>query len=183
MKSIIERLLDVNAIESGNLNITLRECNLTSVCKMTVEEYRSRAAAKNITLHFASTEDNIIALADEASLHTILENLISNAIKYSPFDKNIYIQVGREGGMARCDVQDEGPGFSEEDQLRLFSKYARLTPKPTGGEHSTGLGLSIVKRMIEAMRGHVWCSTKLGEGATFSLSLPLAKPNPADIIF
>ena len=183
MKAIIERLLDINAIESGNINITLKECNFTDVVRATVEEYRARATAKNITLHFASTDDSIMALADEASLHTILENLISNAIKYSPFGKNVYIQVGRDGGMARCDVQDEGPGFSEEDQLRLFSKYARLTPKPTGGEHSTGLGLSIVKRMIEAMRGHVWCSSKLGNGATFSIALPLAIEHPSDIIF
>lgn len=182
MKSIIERLLDINAIETGNLNITLRECNFPKIVRATVEEYRERASAKSITLHFSSTEEHINVIADEASLHTVLENLISNAIKYSPFEKNVYIQVGREGGMARCDVQDEGPGFSEEDQLRLFGKYARLTPKPTGGEHSTGLGLSIVKRMIEAMRGHVWCNTKLGEGATFSISLPLASANPSDIL-
>ncbi len=174
MKSIIERLLDVNAIEAGALNLTLKECDFPHLLRTTVEEYRVRAEAKKITLHVAVSDESIRALADEASLHTILENLISNAIKYSPFERNIYVQLGREGGMARCDVQDEGPGFSEDDQLRLFGKYARLTPKPTGGEHSTGLGLSIVKRMIEAQRGHVWCSSKLGEGATFSITLPLS---------
>jgi signal transduction histidine kinase len=105
-------------------------------------------------------------------LITVLDNLISNAVKYSPLGKNVYVQIGREGAMVRLNVQDEGPGFSEEDQLRLFGKYARLTPKPTGGEHSTGLGLSIVKRMVDRMHGHVWCSSKLGEGATFSLNLP-----------
>ncbi|TAE21521.1 MAG: hypothetical protein EAZ92_16860 [Candidatus Kapaibacterium sp.] len=173
MKSIIERLLDVNVIESGGMNLNIEECDFPQLVRSTVEEYRARATAKNITLHVAVSDESIRTLADEAALHTILENLISNAIKYSPFGRNVFVQLGREGGMARCDVQDEGPGFSEDDQLRLFGKYTRLTPKPTGGEHSTGLGLSIVKRMIEMQRGHVWCSSKLGEGATFSITLPL----------
>jgi signal transduction histidine kinase len=175
MKAIVERLLDINAIESGNIPITLQSCNLSAMARHTVEEYRARATAKNITLHFASSEGDMFAIADEESLVAVLDNLISNAVKYSPLGKNVYVQVGRDGAMVRLDVQDEGPGFSAEDQLRLFGKYARLTPQPTGGEHSTGLGLSIVKRMVDAMRGHVWCSSKLGEGATFSLNLPAAE--------
>ena len=68
-------------------------------------------------------------------------------------------------------MQDEGPGLSAEDQKKLFGKFARLSAKPTGGEHATGLGLSIVKKMVEAMNGKVWCESELGEGARLSCSL------------
>jgi signal transduction histidine kinase len=70
------------------------------------------------------------------------------------------------------EVADEGPGISEEDKKRLFAKFARLSARPTGGEHSTGLGLSIVKKLVEAMNGRVWCESELGNGATFILVLP-----------
>jgi signal transduction histidine kinase len=70
------------------------------------------------------------------------------------------------------EVQDEGPGLSDEDKKKLFGKFARLSARPTGGEHSTGLGLSIVKRLVEAMHGRVWCESELGKGATFIVELP-----------
>ncbi len=69
-------------------------------------------------------------------------------------------------------VQDRGPGLTEDDKKRLFQKFARLSAQPTGGEHSTGLGLSIVKRLVEKMRGQVWCESSTGEGATFIVAFP-----------
>ena len=74
----------------------------------------------------------------------------------------------------RVEVQDEGPGLSVEDQRKLFGKFARLSAKPTAGENSTGLGLSIVKRMVEAMNGKVWCESTPGQGATFVVELQRA---------
>ena len=72
-----------------------------------------------------------------------------------------------------CEIQDEGPGLSAEDQKKLFGKFARLSAKPTGGEHATGLGLSIVKKMVEAMNGQVWCESELGQGARFVVQFPI----------
>lgn len=71
-------------------------------------------------------------------------------------------------------VQDEGQGLTEEDKTKLFGKFARLSAQPTDGEHSTGLGLSIVKRMVDAMQGRVWCESEAGKGATFFVELPAA---------
>ena len=102
----------------------------------------------------------------------VLENLLSNAIKYSPPSKNISARLRLVDGAARCEVQDEGPGLSAADQQRLFGKFARLSAKPTGGEHATGLGLSIVKKMVEAMNGRVWCESEPGQGATFVVQFP-----------
>jgi signal transduction histidine kinase len=74
----------------------------------------------------------------------------------------------------RIEIQDEGLGISDEDMKRLFGKFTRLSAQPTGGEHSTGLGLSIVKKIVEAMNGQVWCESPPGEGATFIVMLPRA---------
>ena len=71
-------------------------------------------------------------------------------------------------------VQDEGQGLSDKDKEHLFGRFAKLSARPTGGEHSTGLGLSIVKKMIEAMNGEVWCESEHGKGATFIVALPAA---------
>ena len=75
----------------------------------------------------------------------------------------------------RIEVRDEGPGLSPDDMTKLFGKFARLSARPTGGEHSTGLGLSIVKKMVEAMNGKVWCESEFGKGATFIVELPSAE--------
>src|SRR5690606_24957799 len=79
---------------------------------------------------------------------------------------------GEPGGVVRVEIQDQGPGLSEADRQRLFQKFARLSAQPTGGEHSTGLGLSIVKKLVEAMNGRVWCESEQGRGATFIIEFP-----------
>ena len=106
----------------------------------------------------------------------VLENLVSNAVKYSPPGKDIFVRLQKRAEAVRVEVQDQGPGLSAEDQKKLFGKFARLSAKPTGGEHSTGLGLSIVKKMVEAMNGQVWCESELGRGATFTVEFPAATP-------
>ena len=102
----------------------------------------------------------------------VFENLVSNAVKYSPPGKKIFVRLKAEAGVVRFEVEDQGPGLSKEDQKKLFGKFARLSAKPTGGEHSTGLGLSIVKRLVEAMNGKVWCESELGMGAKFIVTIP-----------
>jgi signal transduction histidine kinase len=98
--------------------------------------------------------------------------LISNAVKYSPRESRVEIKGGTENGRIFVGVHDHGPGLSEADQKKLFQKFTRLSARPTGGESSNGLGLSIVKRLAEAMNGSVECRSVQGEGATFLLWLP-----------
>ncbi|MFT6963167.1 MAG: signal transduction histidine kinase [Flammeovirgaceae bacterium] len=97
----------------------------------------------------------------------VFENLLSNAIKFSPTDKNIYINLVEKEGEFRAEIRDEGPGMSKEDMSKLFGKFQKLSARPTAGEKSTGLGLSIVKKYVEVMNGKVWCESELGEGASF----------------
>ena len=113
--------------------------------------------------------------ADAAALNQVLDNLLSNAIKFSPPGKQIRVTVCSPGTRyVECQVQDEGPGFSEDDKTRMFRRYGRLSARPTGGEPSTGLGLSIVKKLVLAMHGELACESTPGKGATFTFRLPRA---------
>jgi len=168
MFNLITNLLDVNAIESGKINIQLTQSNLLPIVKRVIGNYKMAAHNKNIQIHFDPTDTEYFAYLDEDITVQVLDNLISNAIKYSPAGKNVYIRIyPTQHGFIRCEVQDEGQGLSAEDLAKLFGKFTRLTPRPTGGEHSTGLGLFIVKKLIEQMQGQVWCESELGKGAIF----------------
>ncbi len=174
MFDIIRNLLDVNALERGAIQFMPVPLPLSTILDHVVNEYRSRATAKNITLHYASSPTARI-YADESWTIQVFDNLISNAVKYSPHGKNIFISIvdNASNNAVRIEIRDEGPGISEEDMQKLFGKFARLSAQPTGNEDSTGLGLSIVKKIVEAMNGNVWCESEFGKGATFIVELPM----------
>lgn len=166
MFDLIVNLLDVNQIESGKFKISWQSVDLFPLVQKILESYRGRATDKRIQLHYQATQP-CIAQLDLNITRQILDNLISNAIKYSPFERNIYVRIIETSTAVHCEIQDEGPGLTEADRQKLFGKFARLTAQPTKGEHSTGLGLFIVKKLVTAMNGQVWCESELGKGATF----------------
>ena len=125
-----------------------------------------------LILHFEVNSDTYLAVVDVKKLLQILDNLISNAIKYSPCGKNVYVRLKQLDQGVRCEIQDEGPGLNKTDRDKLFRKFVRLTPQPTAQEHSTGVGLYIVKLLVTAMQGKVWCETQLGKGSKFIVELP-----------
>ncbi len=178
MRDIVTNLLDINAIESGKFHFDLKPVNIAELIQGVVEEYQPRAQEKSIkmTVDFELQDTPILVIADANALVEVMENLVSNAVKYSPHNKNVWVRIRRHSAPHRTCVlvQDEGPGLTEEDKSKLFGKFARLSARPTGGEHSTGLGLSIVKRMVEAMGGTVRCESAYGNGATFIVELPTA---------
>ena len=172
MLDLVKNLLDLNRLEQKGIQLNMVHFDIRLVAESMLWQYQAAAEAKNITLTFVSDGTSFEVLADEQATLQVLDNLISNAIKYSPFGKNIVLRVRKSAETVRVEIQDEGPGISEEDMKRLFGKFARLSAQPTGGEHSTGLGLSIVKTLVEAMNGRVWCESELGKGATFIMELP-----------
>jgi signal transduction histidine kinase len=179
MFDLITNLLDVNRLEQNTIRFDELAFDIMPLVERTISHYNDIASAKTLVLHCQTKEPSISALADESATMQVLDNIVSNAVKYSPQGKNIYVSVGKESldngtQIVQIAIRDEGPGISEEDMTKLFGKFARLTAKPTGGEHSTGLGLSIVKKIVEAMNGRVYCQSRLGEGATFIVELPVA---------
>ncbi len=174
MRDLLDRLLSTQAIEEGKLNFRLEECDLITLAGVTLENHRPAAAAKSIVLVFKPCDGPVKVAADANATIQILDNLISNAIKFSPLGRPVTLRVLATNGSAEhasVEVQDSGPGLSAEDQRKLYGKFVRLSARPTAGESSSGLGLSIVKRLAEAMNGQLECRSKLGEGATFSLTL------------
>ncbi len=176
MLEIIRKLLDTRAIEDGRVNLEPESVPLAPVIETLLRDYSNAATGKDITLGVDGNPGSITLHADPGALHQILDNLVSNAIKYSPHGRPVRLSIGiGRDGLARIAVVDRGPGLSEADQGKLFGKFVRLTPQPTGGESSNGLGLWIVQRMARMMGGDIVCESKLGEGSTFTLTLPVAE--------
>ncbi len=172
MMEMVQNLLDANRIERGELKLNLVRTDLCPVVNAVIDTQRPRAAAKQQSIHFQNEASPVTVVVDPGVLVQVLENLLSNAVKYSPPGKNIFVRLKQLPESVRCEVQDEGPGLSAEDQKKLFGKFARLSAQPTAGEAAIGLGLAIVKKMVEAMNGQVWCESKPGQGATFVVQFP-----------
>jgi signal transduction histidine kinase len=175
MRDLITNLLDVNAIEQGQFTSKVEPCDLRKLVEKSVENNLPVAAKKNIEIRVGVSE-GLWAKADPAAASQIFENLISNALKYSPPSTTVHVHTLPEENYILVTVRDEGPGISEADQKKLFQKFIRLSARPTGGESSTGLGLAIVKRLTEAMSGTIKCHSVLGAGSTFTLRLPVCSP-------
>jgi signal transduction histidine kinase/ligand-binding sensor domain-containing protein len=180
MFDLVRNLLDINQLESGGMQFQRIVFDVSTPLTFTVEQFRVVAEQKQLKIHNETEAAPYIVIADEQAVSQVLENLLSNAVKYSPKGKNIFVRLRNveqkpHGKMVRIEVQDEGPGLSASDMEKLFGKFMRLSARPTAGEHSTGLGLSIVKGLVEGMNGKVWCESELGRGATFIVILPSAE--------
>jgi signal transduction histidine kinase len=172
MFNIIKTLLDVNAIEEGKIKINPENVDYRMILDNVVSMYQERAANKSIEIINNSEKDDYYIYADMNILVQVLENIISNAIKFSPKNKRLFTKVFRKDQFVCCSVKDEGPGFSEEDKKKLFGKFAKLSARPTAGEHSSGLGLSIVKKLVELMNGNIYVISEQGKGAEFIVEFP-----------
>ncbi len=172
LSDMIAKILDVEAIESKQMNLVFNRVDLVELVSTLVERYQYAASLKGICIQ-TETQGDVIAYADWGYTEQILENLLSNAIKFSPAGRNVFVNVSAKETQALCQIRDEGPGLTETDKKKLFGKYQKLSAKPTGNETSTGLGLSIVKKFVDAMNGRIWCESQEGEGATFFVALPV----------
>ncbi|MFY8000330.1 MAG: tetratricopeptide repeat-containing sensor histidine kinase [Candidatus Kapaibacteriota bacterium] len=178
MLELVNNVLNANTIESGKMHLMLTVLEAAPIVEMLVDEYIGKAVEKGLTLHFMNLADaaSTQIQVDESAFMQIIENILSNAVKYSPYNKNIWIRINKKERSQQqwvvIEIQDEGPGFTNEDKEKLFGKFARLSARPTGGEHSTGLGLSIVKKLVELMNGTVRCESTPQKGATFTLEFP-----------
>jgi len=166
LNNMIGKILDTEAIESMNLNLNMEMVDLSEIFYGLADRFKLDAHQKNIVLR-DSIPSGIRIQIDRNYLTQVLENLLSNAIKFSPSEKKIFFNLIDHGDYIIGEVRDEGPGLSDDDKKKLFSKYQKLSAKPTGNESSTGLGLSIVKKFTEAMQGEIWCESELGKGAAF----------------
>lgn len=182
MLDLIKKLLDINAMEQGKINIKLEQVNVLELIHANIDSYQERAIQKDIQLILVNPDNlnEAYAYADRSAIMQIIDNLLSNAIKYSPFEKKVFVNISISDETLTFSVKDQGPGLSEEDQTRLFGTFAKLSSQPTGNEYSNGLGLSIVKKYVDSMNGNVYCKTKLNEGCDFIVELPRKRETNKD---
>jgi two-component system sensor histidine kinase/response regulator len=162
-----------NTMAERNLQLNAQPVNLAEAASQAVRQYQLAAERKEITFVCELSAPGTMISTDPLALKQVLDNILSNAIKFSPHGKSVFVSVEpMPGDCIECRIRDEGPGFTEIDKNHMFRRYARLSARPTGGEPSTGLGLSIVKKLVEEMNGHLLVESRPGEGATFIIRLP-----------
>ena len=173
MLILINNLLDVNAIEEGGRPIDIRTLQVNSVIREAVQSQQRSADSKNIGIQATLPEKTPVIKANPDVLQRALENLISNAIKYSPPGSLVEAKTSQGTGELEIIITDNGPGIPQDEQDQLFTRFCQISTQPTADESSTGLGLFVVKSLMEKMNGSVRYDDA-GDGATFVLSLPLA---------
>ncbi|MGE5479782.1 MAG: response regulator [Chloroflexota bacterium] len=174
MLELIVSLLDLNALEDGRIAFHPECIELSETLEALVKRYKPQAEAKQIQINFEPNSEGINITADRNAVIQIFDNLISNAIKFSPFEKRVFVDLATTDHRAVVSVRDEGPGITKEDMGKLFGKFTKLSARPTAGENSTGLGLSIVKSYVEACEGTIRCDSEPGSGADFIVTFPLS---------
>lgn len=167
--NMVRNLLDTRKLEERGMDMTLESIQLEPFVDSFLKNYKAVADEKKIELLFQSPTD-ISVVADRLFLNRVLDNLLSNAVKFSQPNTKVTVSLEKKDDKVLLSVKDEGPGISEEDQKRLYLKFQKLSAKPTAGESSTGLGLSIVKALTEKMGGSIKCESR-GVGAKFIVSL------------
>jgi len=171
MLALVNDLLDVAAIESGKVDLCLQECDMREVVEERVRMAKVVAAAKNISLR-AELEPVPESRFDPARMAQVVDNLLSNAIKFSPAGSTVDVRVTSSAEAITVAVTDEGPGLSTEDREHLFGEFTSLSAKPTGGEKSTGLGLAIARKIVEAHGGTIGAEQAATRGTRFFFRLP-----------
>ena len=175
MAGVIHDLLETAREEAGRVELRLQPVDLGALVQGVVNTNSALAKNKEQALYLEIVNDCTV-YADPRRLTEIVDNLINNAIKYSPFGKNIYVQIKVAGDYAILEVKDEGPGLTRDDMKNLYRRFTSLSSRPTGGENSTGLGLSIVKNLVNAHHGKITAkSDGPGKGTTFTVELPLSE--------
>ena len=172
MLRMVNELLDVSVIESGRLKLDLHPTSLKNLADYHITINRFFADKKNIHLH-SDLSDVSKCQMDSNKIGQVIDNLLSNAIKFSESGKNIFVSLVEQEGKLIFSVKDEGPGISEDDQAKLFQHFQKLSARPTAGESSSGLGLAISKKMVEAHDGCLTVTSQLGSGSTFCFEIPI----------
>lgn len=174
LAGMVDSLIADAMADALDISIRMAPIDLAALVREVAESNIPLAARKQQTIALSVRAGSAPMSCDGDRLREAVDNLISNAIKYSPLGARIDVSVELERDVAVISVKDEGPGFSPEDMSRLFGRFQRLSAKPTGGESSTGLGLSIVKRIVDLHQGHLAVEpVESGRGSAMVITLPV----------
>ena len=176
MTALIDDLLDIGKIEAG-VGIQMERCMLPTIIQAVVDDLGLGALQQDVALEAHLSADTPPTLGDTTLIRQAIKNLIENALKYTPGPGRVDVGLYVQNGQLVVTVQDTGIGIAPEHQGRLFEKFYRIRRRDTVHIRGTGLGLAIVKSIAEKHGGRVWVESKLNQGSTFYLSLPLRVPS------
>ncbi|MBZ0293788.1 MAG: hypothetical protein K8L99_14575 [Anaerolineae bacterium] len=172
MEYILSDFLDIAALQSPTLGLQLEPLKVEDLLWEAVLQFGAAAIKKNIELRIDDVDG--VIYADLHRMQQVISNLVSNAIKYSPWSKTVTVFSEARKDLVRILVADEGPGVPAEERDQLFREFGRLSTRPTGGEASTGLGLWIVKQLVLLQKGRVGAEFPPDGGAIFWVELPMS---------
>ncbi len=173
MLDLVNELLDVAVIEAGELKLRPVPCNLTALVKECASLRNIDATKKKTQIVLCTPPAPPWATVDSAKMKQVVDNLISNAVKYSPPGSLVTVTIQGDERNCGFSVRDQGPGIPDNERDRLFRDFGRLSVRPTGGEQSTGLGLAICRKIVDAHRGTITAENLHGRGCEFRVALPL----------
>lgn len=169
---LVNDLLDISRIESGRMTMKLQPQDLRNIVTGVLDLLSAQLKEKHINTQVNVASDAMVALADASQINRVFINLIGNAIKFTPEKGKITISSHKAGDLVEVDITDTGCGIPPEAQEAIFEEFYRVDNPINQQVKGTGLGLTLVKRIIEAQGGKIWVKSKVGEGSTFSFTLP-----------
>jgi two-component system, sensor histidine kinase and response regulator len=175
MLQLVNELLDVSTIEAGHLKLEKVPSSIIDIIERSAHLANIEAAKKNTKIEVVKNGIDPILDVDRNKFRQVVDNLISNAVKYSPGGSIVTVLIHANADVAGFAVRDSGPGIPDNERHKLFTDYGRLSTLPTAGENSTGLGLAICRKIVEAHNGTIGVKNIKGQGAEFIVSLPLHK--------
>jgi len=174
-ENLVNRVLEMDRSEQESDKVDFKEIDLLPLLDGLINKMQDLASKKSIKINLLCYTDNTTVIADKTYVNLIFENLLSNAIKFSETNKEVTVTLNSKQSVLQISVADQGPGIQPEEEDHLFKKFSKLSTRPTAGESSTGLGLSLVKRYVETNNGTVRYDREASrEGATFVVELPLS---------
>jgi signal transduction histidine kinase/ligand-binding sensor domain-containing protein/DNA-binding response OmpR family regulator len=194
--ALVNQLLDISKLESGKMKLEASEQNIIPLLKGYVLSFSSLAERKKITLQFNTTEENLRAYVDQDKLEKIIDNLLSNALKFTPEGGKVLVSVktttpfspltkwGTQGGLLEISISDTGMGIAKERLDKIFDRFYQVDGSHTRENEGTGIGLSLTKELVELHKGKIEVESEYGKGTTFKVLLPLGKAHlkPEEIV-
>jgi signal transduction histidine kinase len=171
--TLIADLLDLNAVSESKLKPEYKETDIQKIIDVRVESYKQAAGAKNITINKAN-KGELKVVTDSEFVSRILDNLLSNSIKFSHPNSEVIIDCGTKKNEFFISVKDSGPGFSEKDKNQMFQKFKRLSAQPTASESSNGLGLALIKNLVDRLGGKIELLSEPRQGSEFIITIPIS---------
>jgi two-component system phosphate regulon sensor histidine kinase PhoR len=165
-------MLQLARVQSGNLSMNLQEFPVSSALTTCVEAHAAIGASKGVTVTLLPLPDRLAIYSDLDAFQTIMNNLISNAVRYTESGGRVLVSATQSDGVVRFQVRDTGIGIPQEDQARIFERFYRVEKARTTDRGGTGLGLAIVKNLVVALGGTIRVESEVGKGSLFELQLP-----------